>query len=277
MASRLPRPIPWWSSARASRLTSAANALHVRNRQDPGVSATPNAASVGVCAHRYASSRGIVSGRTANPMSARAACSGGRWVVSTAWQRDAQFALLEAKPAQLFAGLPSQQYPATDHEIDERRHEPPVEEVRLAAADQGGELGSIGVVAEVPEVRVHEEPVHRVVAVHGACVRLASHQPEFVYAPHDLLLVVLPRVKGREIARELGSRRIAMWIPEPRKLGFGELARGSQPGRRPVGLADQLPGELVRHPLRFGLAGRVARQYQWNPALRRDGERIAFE
>src|SRR5262247_3753511 len=111
MASRLPRPILWWSSARASRLTSAANALHVRNRQDPGVSATPNAAPAGVCAHRYASSRGTVSGRTANPMASRAALSGGRRVVGAARQRDAQFALLEAEPAQLFPGLPSQQYP----------------------------------------------------------------------------------------------------------------------------------------------------------------------
>src|SRR5262245_31025945 len=154
MASRLARSIPQPSSARASRSTSAANSLHVRNCHDPGVSATPNAASAGVSADRYASNRGIVSGRTANPMSTRAACSGGRWVVSAAWQRDAQLVLLQAKPAQLFAGLPPQQHPATDHEIDERRHEPPVEQVRLAVADQGRELGSIGVVAELPEVRV---------------------------------------------------------------------------------------------------------------------------
>src|SRR5262245_38760512 len=170
-------------------------------------------------------------------------------VVRASRARDFQGVVREPEPAHLFGRVPAEQDLPTNHEIDEWSHEAPVNAVRLSAPDEGGELWSIGVVAEMLEVRVHQQPVDRVIAHDWARMAAPGHKAEFIDLFHDLVLVVVPGVERREVAREPGAGGVAHRVPEAPELGCLENPRLCEARWRPVSLADQRAREFVFHAL----------------------------
>ncbi len=123
------------------------------------------------------------------------------------------------RPAQSAGGS----YAPFDHEVDDRAKDLPLLSVGFAFANQGGEFGQVGVVAEMLEIGVHQQPVDRIVAEYRAGMSTAAHQAELYHLFHDGLLVVTPGMKRCQVAWKARVLRIALRIEEALQFVVREL------------------------------------------------------